>query len=159
MKPGQGNFEMKNINRVIFASGSGTSRAPMASAIFNDIDSDIPIICEARGLIVQFPEPLNQKVEAVLISNGIELKGYSSKQLMDSDFTENTLVITMEEAQRQKILDEYANATEENTRLLNELVGDELEVMDPYGGSMQAYGLCFEVLKASIEKLKKVLEA
>jgi protein-tyrosine-phosphatase len=78
---------------------------------------------------------------------------------MDSDFSENTLVITMEESQRQKILSEYTNATEENTRLLNELVGDELEVMDPYGGSVQTYGLCYEVLKASIEKLMRVLEA
>ncbi|MCR5194741.1 MAG: phosphotyrosine protein phosphatase [Pseudobutyrivibrio sp.] len=147
------------INRVIFASGSGTSRAPMATAIFHATEHSRPIVCEARGLIVQFPEPLNQKVEAVLISNGIELKDYSSKQLMDSDFVENTLVITMEETQRQKILSEYTNATEENTRLLNELVGDELEVMDPYGGSMQSYGLCYEVLKASIEKLMRVIEA
>ncbi|CBK75489.1 Protein-tyrosine-phosphatase [Butyrivibrio fibrisolvens 16/4] len=149
---------MKNINRVIFASGSGTSRAPMATAIFHSFPHARPIICEARGLIVQFPEPLNQKAEAVLISNGIELKDYSSKQLMESDFSDNTLVITMEETQRQKILSEYVNATEENTRLLNEIVGDELEVMDPYGGSVQTYGLCYEVLKVSIEKLIKLLE-
>ena len=134
---------MNKINRVIFASGSGTSRAPMATAIFHAFPHSRPIICEARGLIVQFPEPLN----------------YSSKQLQDSDFSENTLVITMEEQGRQKILSEYDNATEENTRLLNELVGDELEVMDPYGGSVQTYGLCYEILKVSIEKLIKLLEA
>ena len=150
---------MNKINRVIFASGSGTSRAPMATAIFHAIEHSRPIICEARGLIVQFPEPLNQKAEAILISNGIELKDYYSKQLMDSDFSDNTLVITMEEGQRQKILNEYANATEENVRLLNELVGDELEVMDPYGASVQQYGLCYEILKASIEKLMRVIEA
>ena len=150
---------MEKINRVIFASGSGTARAPMATAIFHATEHSRPIICEARGLVVQFPEPLNQKAEAVLISNGITLTDYSSKQLMDSDFSENTLVITMEESQRQKILKEYANATEENVRLLNELVGDELEVMDPYGGSVQTYGLCYEVLKASIEKLMRVLSA
>ena len=150
---------MEKINRVIFASGSGTARATMATAIFHATEHSRPIICEARGLIVQFPEPLNQKAEAILISNGITLTDYSSKQLMDSDFSENTLVITMEESQRQKILNEYANATEENVRLLNELVGDELEVMDPYGGSVQTYGLCYEVLKASIEKLMRVLSA
>jgi protein-tyrosine phosphatase len=130
----------------------------MATAIFHSFPHSRPIICESRGLIVQFPEPLNQKAEAVLISNGIELRDYSSKQLQESDFSENTLVITMEETQRQKILSEYTNATEENTRLLNELVGDELEVMDPYGGSVQTYGLCYEVLKVSIEKLIKLLE-
>ncbi|MBR1622345.1 MAG: phosphotyrosine protein phosphatase [Pseudobutyrivibrio sp.] len=150
---------MNKINRVIFASGSGTSRAPMAAAIFHATEHTRPIVCEARGLIVQFPEPLNQKAEAILISNGIELKDYSSKQLLDSDFSDNTLIITMEETQRQKIISEYENATEDNVRLLNELVGDELEVMDPYGGSVQTYGLCYEVLKASIEKLMRVLEA
>ena len=150
---------MKEINRVIFASGSGTSRAPMATAIFHATEHERPIVCEARGLVVQFPEPLNQKAEAVLISNGIELKDYYSKQLVDMDFSGNTLVITMEESQRQKILSEYANATEENTYTLNKLVGDELEVLDPYGGSVQTYGLCYEILKVSIEKLMRVLEA
>ncbi|WP_028234223.1 arsenate reductase/protein-tyrosine-phosphatase family protein [Pseudobutyrivibrio sp. MD2005] len=150
---------MENINRVIFASGSGTSRAPMAAAIFRTTEHSRPIDCEARGLIVQFPEPLNQKAEAILISNGIELKDYSSKQLEESDFTEDTLVITMEEVQRQKIINEYEAANDQNTRLLNELVGDELEVMDPYGNSVQTYGLCYEVLKASIEKLMRVLQA
>ena len=150
---------MKNISRVIFASGSGTSRAPMATAIFLATPRSRQFVCEARGLVVQFPEPLNQKAEAVLISNGIELKDYSSKQLMESDFTENTLVITMESSQRSKILTEYENATEDNTKLLNELVGDELEVMDPYGGPIQTYGLCYEVLKVSIEKLMRILEA
>ncbi len=150
---------MKNINRVIFAAGSGTTRAPMAMAIFLSMPRKRQFVCEARGLIVQFPEPLNQKAEAVLISNGLDLTDYSTKQLMESDFTEDTLVITMESVQRQKILTEYQNATEENTRLLNELVGDELEIMDPYGGPIQTYGLCFEVLKVSIEKLMRVLEA
>ena len=150
---------MNKVNRVIFASGSGTSRAPMATAIFHATPHTRPIICEARGLIVQFPEPLNQKAEAILISNGINLSDYSSIQLSESDFSEHTLVITMEESGRQKILSEYENATEENTRLLNELVGDELEVMNPYGGSVQTYGLCYEVLKASIERLMRVLEA
>lgn len=150
---------MKNINRVIFASGSGTSRAPMAAAIFHATEHSRPIICEARGLIVQFPEPLNQKAEAILISNGITLADYSSKQLEETDFSDTTLVITMEEVQRQKIINEYEAANEENTRLLNELVGDELEVMDPYGSSVQTYGLCYEVLKASIEKLMRVIEA
>ncbi len=150
---------MENINRIIFASGNGTSRAPMATAIFQSMPHNRQIICEARGLLVQFPEPLNQKADAVLISNGIELKDFSSKQLVESDFSENTLVITMEESARLKIINEYANATEENTRLLNELVGDELEVMNPYGGSVQSYGLCYEILKVSIEKLMKVLNA
>ena len=150
---------MNKVNRVIFAVGSGTARAPMATAIFLAAPRKRQYVCEARGLVVQFPEPLNQKAEAVLISNGIELKDYSTKKLTESDFTDGTLVIAMEKNQRDKIISEYENATEDNTKLLNELVGEELEVMDPYGGSVQTYGLCYEVLKVSIEKLIKVLDA
>ncbi len=38
-------------------------------------------------------------------------------------------------------------------------MGDELEIMDPYGGTLQTYGICFEVIRASIQKLSdKILE-
>ena len=59
------------------------------------------------------------------------------------------------------VLDRIPTLKEYNSAvsLLNELVGDELEVMNPYGGSVQSYGLCYEILKVSIEKLMKVLNA
>ena len=149
---------MNNINRVVFVAGAGTTRAPMAMAIFLATPRKRQFEAEARGLVVNFPEPLNQKAEAVLISNGIELKDYSTKKLGEADFRDDTIVIAMEESQKQKIISEYSAATEENTYLLNELVGDELEIMDPYGGPIQTYGLCYEVLKVSIEKLMRILE-
>lgn len=149
---------MSEIKRVLFVAESGTTRAPMAMAIFLATPRKRQYECEARGLVVQFSEPMNQKAEAVLISNGIEIKDYYSKKLLDADFREDTLVVTMEESQRKKILADFASSTEENTVLLNEFVGDELEVVDPYGGPIQTYGLCYEVLKVSIEKLIKILE-
>ena len=48
---------------------------------------------EARGLLVQFPEPLNQKAEAVMISNGIVWENFSSRQLEESDFEDGTMVL------------------------------------------------------------------
>ena len=34
---------------------------------------------------------------------------------------------------------------------------DELEILDPYGGALPAYGLCYETLRKSIKKLVKKL--
>ena len=48
-------------------------------------------------------------------------------------------------------------AQEENVQVLTELVGDELEILDPYGGTLQSYGLCFETMNKSIKKLVKLL--
>ena len=56
-------------NRIIFVAQSGTSREPMAAGIMKDLNEDSNLEILARGLVVQFPEPLNQKAEAVMISN------------------------------------------------------------------------------------------
>ena len=134
-----------------------TARAPMAKAILQSKELPWPMEIGSRGLVVLFPEPLNQKAEAVMISNGINYDGFTSTQLTEEDFTEDTLVLTMEHAQMEKILEKYANARPEQVHVLTELVGDELEILDPYGGSLQSYGLCYETMRKTIIKLVKLL--
>lgn len=148
---------MRAYQKIVFVAESGTCRAPMAAAIFGEYNLKKPMEVAARGLVVLFPEPLNQKAEAVMISNGINMSGYMSTQLKSEDFTEDTLVLVMEHVQLEKILEKYDNVNSENVFVLTELVGDELEIIDPYGGSLQAYGLCFETLKKTIRKLVNLL--
>ena len=148
---------MDKLERIIFVGRSGSCREPMAMGILKDItlNSDIEIL--ARGLVVSFPEPMNGKAEAVLISNGIFLHDFTSKQLKNEEITGHTLVLTMEKGQKEKVLSHYENAHAENVYVLTDLVGDELEILDPYGGSLQSYGLCYETLRKSIKKLVKIL--
>ena len=148
---------MKIYRRIIFVAEAGTCRAPMAAALLKEYTLKHPVEVLARGLVVLFQEPLNQKAEAVMISNGVSTEGYVSTQLNDEDVDEDTLVLTMERSQCQKVLDICANAKEENVCVLTELVGEELEIMNPYGGTLQSYGLCFETLRQTIKKLVKLL--
>lgn len=144
---------MKLYNKVIFICDSGTSRSPMAEAIMKEYRLKRPMEIMSRGLVVLFPEPINQKAEAVLISNGINIEDQMSAQLTKEDFSDDTLMIVMEEVQREKILKDYPMAAPENVQVLTQLVGDELEIINPYGGTLQAYGLCYETLNKSIKKL------
>ena len=144
---------MKEYNRIIFVGQNASSRAPMAAGILNEFTLKHPVEILARGMVVLFPEPINQKVEAVMISNGIN----TSVQLTQEDITEDTLVLVMEQGQRIKILEQFENVTEENVQVLTEMVGDELEIINPYGGNLAAYGLCYETLRKSIKKLVKLL--
>ncbi|MDE6906181.1 MAG: phosphotyrosine protein phosphatase [Lachnospiraceae bacterium] len=144
---------MKLYDKVIFVDENGTCRAPMAAEIFKDISSESGIASCARGLVVLFPEPMNQKTEAVMASNGFSVEGYMSCALQLGDVGKNTLVVTMEAAQRLKILEMFQEFEERQVRVLTELVGDELEIVNPYGGSLQVYGLCYETLYTSIKKL------
>jgi len=148
---------MEKLERIIFVGRSGTCREPMAMGILQDISLKYEVEILARGLVVSFPEPMNGKAEAVLISNGINLTDFSSQQLTNEDITENTLIFTMEEKQRQKVLANYKNTNVENVYVLTNFVGDELEILDPYGGQLQSYGLCYETLRKSIKKLAKIL--
>lgn len=148
---------MDTYKKIIFADNAGNSRAPMAAELLKESTLKMPIDIQARGIVVLFPEPLNQKAEAVLISNGITLENYMSSQLEEEDFAKDTLIIVMGNADKQKILDMFENVIPENVHVLTELVGDELEIMDPYGGTLQAYGICYETLSKSVKKLAAML--
>ena len=80
-----------------------------------------------------------------------------STQLTEDDFSDDALVLVMEKGQLEKVLETYHNADPENVHVLTELVGDELEILNPYGGTLQAYGLCYETLRKTILKLVKLL--
>ena len=149
--------EMDQYNRILFVCESGTARSPMAVGILKDFELKHPVDIESRGMVVLFPEPINQKVEAVLISNGVATNDFMSVQLTEEDFTSDTLILTMEYIQREKILEKYENVIPENIHVLTELVGDELEILDPYGGTLQSYGLCYETMRKSIQKLVNLL--
>ena len=146
-------------DKIIFVAQTGTCREQMAKGIMNDFVLKVPMEIEARGLVVQFPEPVNQKAEAVLISNGISTEGMVSTQLEESDITESTMVFTMESSQRERIIESFADIDPEQVFVLSQYVGDELEILDPYGGTLQSYGLCYESLRATLKKLVKLLNA
>ncbi len=145
---------MRKYRKIIFVCDSGTARAPMAEAIMKEYMIKYPLEIESRGLVVLFPEPVNQKAEAVLISNGINPENQMSKQLEQEDLKPGNLIITMEELQIQKIIDNYELPPEGvDMAVLTELTGDELEIINPYGGTLQSYGLCYETLNKTIKKL------
>ena len=139
--------------KVIFVCKSGTCRAPMAAALLRECALKREIGIEARGLVVLFPEPLNQKMSAVMISNGINMEGYMSEQLVAEDVDANTLVLVMEAKEIPQVLAIIGEDKLPQVQVLTTLVGEELEIMDPYGAPLPSYGLCFESLSKTIKKL------
>lgn len=131
----------------------------MAAGILRDITLPYPVEILSRGLVVQFPEPMNQKAEAILISNGINVESFVSVPLKEEDLTEETLVLVMEQGHKERIIEKYENAIEAEIYVLTDFVGDELEILDPYGGDLSVYGLCYETLRKSLKKLVKKLES
>lgn len=148
---------MNEYNRILFVGQTGVCREAMAAAILGEFSLKRPVEVLVRGLVVLFQEPMNQKAEAVLISNGISVDGFTSYQLLPEDLTDETLVVTMETAQKSKVMALCPNADENHIYSLRELAGEELDILDPYGGPISAYGLCYESLRKMFRKIVKVL--
>lgn len=146
---------MKKYDKLIFVSGSDTATSPMAEAILASKYLLEDILIDSKGLVVLFPEPINPKAEAVLVQNGLSMKEHTSEPLINEDFDERTLILTMDHAQKDKILVDYEGV--KNLYVLTEYIKEFGEVEDPYGGDLNVYGRCFDRLKELITKLVIVL--
>lgn len=146
---------MKKYDRLIFVSNSDTCRGPMAEAILKSKFLLSELKVESRGLVVLFPEPVNQKAEAILASHGLTMKDHTAKMLEQEDFDERTLILVMEDALKQRIFQEHENV--QNTWQLSEYIKEETDVTEPVGGSLADYGACYELLDCMISSLVVVL--
>lgn len=146
---------MKRYDKLIFVSNSDTCRSPMAKAIMRSKFLLEHLEIESRGLVCLFPEPVNQKAEAVLASNGLTMKEHESRQLEEEDLGERTLILTMDKTIRQKICDTFEHI--ENVHTLTEYIGCLGEVASPLGGTLADYGACYELLDELVTKLVVVL--
>ena len=146
---------MNKFDKIIFVCSNDTCRAPMAAGIMRNKFLHSPSIIESRGLVVLFESPINPKVEAIMVSNGMSLKDHKSTQLTEEDFSPDNLIIVMNEEDRQEIHEEFKNAR--NVHLISELAGEEGDVYDPYGKALADYGRCYEQLDNYITKFVKKL--
>lgn len=137
-------------DKILFVCTGNTCRSPMAEVIFRNLSYDMGIEAFSRGIVVLFPEPSNPKAELVLKNHDLNLEEHMSVQLTKDDINDKTLVLTMTENQRIKILEEFGEL--EQIYTIKEFAGEEGDVVDPYGGDLMDYENCFGELSRLIKK-------
>lgn len=146
---------MKHYDKLIFVSESDTSTSPMAEAILQQIFLLEDILITSKGLVVLFPEPINPKAEAVLVSHSLSMKDHVSEQLTEDDFDDRTLILTMDEALMNRLLKDHERA--KNVFTLASYIQADEDISDPYGGSLADYNRVYEVLRVYVLRLSKIL--
>ncbi|MBO5459217.1 MAG: protein tyrosine phosphatase [Lachnospira sp.] len=142
---------MNTYSRILFVCTGNTCRSPMCATIMQHFLQGMNIRVESRGMVVLFPEPYNPKAVAVAARHGMIMPSDSTAQLSNDDFDNNTLVLVMNSAMKQKIYETYDRAI--NVYTLSEFAGEgELEVADPYAKGIDEYNRCFEQLYVLVEK-------
>ena len=93
--------------RIIFICTDNTCCSPMAASIFKTMPVSEAIESFSLGLVVLFPEPMNPKVEEALTNHRVPLSGHVAKQFHSHEGDEHTLVLTMTENQKIKVIKNY----------------------------------------------------
>lgn len=142
--------------KLVFVSDTDTCLAPIAAAVFHNGPLKEEMEVESRGLVALFPEPINEKAEAIMINKGIPKFTHSAKQLAEEDFQKGTLILAMTKKQYVGVVDKFGDR--ENLFSLSSYIQSEEDVPDPYGKSLKEYADCVDVILAYIRRLEEKLE-
>ena len=146
---------LQKYRKILFVSKSDNCRGPVAAELLRNQ----PLIQEyeigSRGMVVLFPEPANQKAEAIMRSRQMTLEAHVATQLAESDLSDETLILTFEESQKWKIVSQFQNVKHVYT--LNEYIEDERVVESSHGQPLTVYGENFILLQELIVKLAEKL--
>ncbi len=146
---------LQRYRRVLFISKSDNCRGPMAAELLRHENLVQEYKIGSRGMVVLFPEPANQKAEAIMRSQQMTLAAHEATQLDEMDLDEDTLILTFEESQKWKIVSDYENVKHVYT--LGEYIDDDRVVCSAHGQPLNVYGENFELLKELIHKLAERL--
>ena len=141
--------------KLIFVCRDNLCRSPIAAAIMREINKIPELEITSRGIIVLFPEPYNPKARAILAGNNIILENGTSESLLEEDFGEDTLILTMDRDEKHKLIEEYENC--QNVYTIMEFAGGSGDIFDPYGGDSDVYALFFEAVKTWVTQVHNTL--
>lgn len=147
--------KQQKYRRIIFVSTSDNCRGPMAAELLRNqkLRQEYEIL--SRGMVVLFPEPANQKAEAIMKSHQMTLTDHMAEPFVQEELDDETLVLTFEESQKWRIIADYEHVKHVYT--LHEFVEDSRQVQSAHGQPLNVYGENYELISELIEKLANKL--
>jgi protein-tyrosine-phosphatase len=146
-------------SRILFICNDNTALSPLAAWYMRKYLGDECVIY-SRGIVVLYPEPYNPKVYEILSGDGIVADEESqSRRVTASDFSSTTLVLTMDERQKQHIYDQFQDAI--NVYTIKEFAlraeVDNPDIKEPYGLGMEGYKAIYEEIKGYLDMIIEYL--
>lgn len=142
---------LQKYREIIFVSNSDNCRAPIAAAVLRRQPLLQEYLITSRGMIVLFPEPLNPRAEELLKKHKTAPDKHEAAAFPGGIAGEDALVLTMEEAQKQKIYSEFPEFKHVYT--LHEYVGGEHAISSVYGQSEEQYEKMYQQIQEYVIRL------
>ena len=109
----------------------------------------------ARGAVVLFPEPANPLIVELAAKKGLKLAGYRAKALSEDEFSDETLILSLDNASRQSAYHHFSGA--KNIYVLREYVGETGDIKLVWGGTEEDYEATAATMNRVLDDLVKML--
>jgi len=150
-------YEVKQSFRlpsVMFVCTANTCRSPIAEKLFRTMlaKEGLAVAADSCGLI-EGGHMISLNSLQLLLEKGItEAQNHVSKQVTPQMVNSSWLILTMEERQRDWLRNTNPNAINK-IWTLNEIVGEEGDIKDPFGSDLDSYRNTMELIEDRLNKL------
>lgn len=137
--------------KIVVVCTGNTCRSPMAEALIKKKFPDVDVI--SRGLYVALPSGPSKYACEIMSEKRLDIKGHISCQLDEKDVEEADILLTMTKSQKEKIISVVPEA-KDKVFTLCEYAGIEGDIIDPFGGNIEAYRKSAAIIEKCIEAIE-----
>ncbi|MCG7315749.1 low molecular weight protein arginine phosphatase [Brevibacillus laterosporus] len=143
--------------RILFVCTGNTCRSPMAEVLFREQVKDLQMEIASAGVAVFEGHPASLHAQQVLEEKGLAHEHFS-KQITNDQINQADLIITMTQGHKIAILSHFPEATEKVYSLKEYAYGQQGDITDPYGGTLEMYRATAKELEEDLQAVREKLQ-
>jgi len=142
----------------MFVCLANICRSPMAEQLFRKMirENNLALATDSCGLM-SGGQMISLNALQLLLERGItDAQQHISKKVTPQLISSSWLILTMEESQRDLLRNTYPNSAR-RIWTLNEFVGEQGDIDDPYRGNLESYKKTLEIIEDRLQRLTEKL--